>query len=972
MSSKNKTPTAKFPIVGLGGSAGSLSAFENFFINTPLNSGIAFVIVQHLDPDKKSLLTDIIGRNTKMPVVLVVRDTTVKPDHIYVIPPNKEMIIDQGVLKLRQFSPGQLPKYPIDTFLISLSEYNKQYAAAILFSGMGSDGTEGIKAVKANRGLTLVQKPSTAAFDSMPLSAINTGLVDYILPVEDLPGKFMNWAESYNQHPSVEISLKEEQLQELMQKVCNMILRETGNDFSQYKLNTVSRRIESRMNSLRIRNLIKYVAYLEDNAEEIIILFRELLIGVTNFFRDEDSFEVLKTKVIPPILRNKAKGETIRIWSCACSTGDEAYSLAILIHEVLEEISDPRLYKVQIFGTDLDDESIHQARTGLFNNNIAKYISEDRLQKYFKLKGNQYQINKEIREMVVFAIHNVIKDPPFTKLDILSCRNLLIYLTPELQKKILYTFRYALNPTGILFLGSSETLGGFGEMFFPIDAKWRIFAKRESASTYFLRNEYNTNVVVPKPVEKKEVIKYVPDVMKEVASMVQKELLANFAPPSVVINKNGDIIFVNGETGKYLRLAQGQASLNILDMACESIHYDLSNAIREVNSEKSIVVKTNLMVKTDMGYESLNIKVSTFSEVKDTGLLLVIFEDTTVANTKDMVMTSDRREAEISTITELQHEITYTKKHLQNTIEEMEITMEELTSANEESQSTNEELQSANEELTTSKEEMQSLNEELISLNAELQSKMGDFSQVNNDMKNLLLNSETAVIFLDNDLCVKRFSTGAAKIIRLITTDIGRPFSDIVTNIKAVNLEKNIREVLEYLTYKEMEVETNDYQWYKIKIAPYRTVENFIEGAIIIFANISETKKLNDKLFIAYKSNSKIMESMRDAVVLLNEDFRIVTVNSAFCRILNENPGNIIDKLFFEIYEGFWDVPQFKDMLQGVFEIKKEFNDFEVITSRKLQASQKLLINGRIIYGNKPEPQMLLLVMENITHKSEY
>jgi two-component system CheB/CheR fusion protein len=966
---KNETPIVRFPIVGLGGSAGSLAALEVFFINTPLKSGMAFVVIQHLDPDKESLLTDIIIRNTRMPVILVGQNTPVNPEHIYVIPPNKEMTIDQGILKLHELSQGHIPKCPIDTFLISLAACNQQYAAAIIFSGMGYDGAEGVKAIKANGGLTLAQKPNTATYDSMPQNAINTGLVDYIFPVEEMPVKLMSWVGNNNLPFPGEPLLKQEQMHELIQKICNIILQETGNDFSQYKRNTVSRRIESRMNALRITHLIKYVEYLENNAEEIIILFHELLIGVTNFFRDEDSFEVLKIKVILPLIRNKTRGETIRIWACACSTGEEAYSLAILIHEILEEINELQFYKVQIFGTDLDDDSINQARTGLFNTNIDKYITEERLNRYFTKKGNQYQINKEIREMVVFATHNVIKDPPFTKLDILSCRNLLIYLNSELQKKIIYIFRYALNPTGILFLGSSETLGGFGDMFFPMEAKWKIFAKRESSSVYFLKNDYHANVVVPKPIEKKEVTKFVPDVLKEVANMVQKELLANFAPPSVVINKNGDIIYVNGETGKYLRLAQGQASLNILDMACESIRFDLSNAIQEVNSMKNIVLKNELIVKTDAGYQTINIKVRPFSEVKDMGLLLVVFEDITLLNNTNTDTTSDRREKDLSTITELRNELAYTKKHLQNTIEEMEISMEELTSANEESQSTNEELQSANEELTTSKEEMQSLNEELINLNAQLQSKMEDFSHVTNDMKNLLLNSETAVIFLDNDLRIKRFSTGAAKIIKLIPSDTGRPISDIVTNLREIDLVKNINEVLEYLAYKEMEVETNNNEWYKIRIAAYRTIENFIEGAILIFTNITETKKLNDKLFIAYKSNSKIMESMRDAVVLLNEDFRIVTVNNAFHRILNETPGNIIDELFFEISNGFWDVPSFKRTLIEVFKTKKEFNDLIIETNDKYNSCKKLLVNGRLIQGSKLEPYMILLVIEDISVK---
>jgi two-component system CheB/CheR fusion protein len=959
----------RFPIICLGGSAGALSAFELFFINTPLEIGMAFIIVQHLNPEKGSMLPEIISRNTKMPVHLAKNKMMVEPDNVYVIPPSKNMeITEDGKFKLTDQSGHRLLHLPIDIFLNSLAVFNKELSGCIILSGMGKDGTLGVKSIKDHGGITMVQRPSTATFDSMPRSAIDTGMVDYILSVEELPVQLFEWGKKGLPLNTKDIPLREGRTSDLIQTIFELLLINTGHDFSYYKMNTISRRIESRMNANKIHNLSNYVQYLKDHRNEVDILFKELLINVTNFFRDPETFDILKSKILPPLIRSKTDEQTIRVWIPGCATGEEAYSIAILFRELLEENENIRI-KVQVFATDIDDDSINKARLGMYPSTISKYVSEERLAKFFTKKGTVFQVKKELREMIVFATHSVIKDPPFTKLDLLCCRNLLIYLTGELQKKLIYIFHYGLNPSGILFLGSSETLGGYGDLFQSLDAKWRIFKKREGV----ILNASPANIGFPlhissKKMSKKEPDKFRTEEIKEISGMVQKELLESFAPPSVVINKNGDILYINGETGKFLQLAPGQANLNVIEMAKTGLKFDLSTAVQEVSTLKNIVIRKDLMVKNDDHFVHMNLKVKPFAESKDIGLMLVVFEE--ISLTKEKSDKGLQIETNNADVTELQKELSYTKKHLQNTIEEMETSLEELTSTNEESQSVNEELQSANEELTTSKEEMQSLNEELTTLNVELQHKMMDFLQVNNDMKNLLQNTDTAIIFLDNHLNIKRFSPGAAKIVKLISSDVGRPISDIVTNLVNVDMVKIVTSVLETLNFKQMVVSSKDDEWYTLRISPYRTVENFIEGAVVTFTDITVAKKLDQKLKFSEAFISNILESMRDIVVVLDKDMRVISVNRAFFKIFKVTSEQIINKSLFEIGKGILNLPQLKKMLMDVLVEKTEFNNFAAELNIPGIGHKNMKLNARRILEESDGQKLVLLVMEDV-HNQE-
>jgi two-component system CheB/CheR fusion protein len=959
---KNKTDI-RYPIVCLGGSAGALSAFENFFINTPLRTGIAFVVIQHLNPEKGSMLPEIISRNTKMPVHIAQNEIVPLPDNVYVIPPNKNMVIeDGGKLKLTiQDEPRSL-HLPIDLFLKSLAQYNKELAGCVIFSGMGKDGTLGVKSVKEHGGITMVQRPSTCTFDSMPRNAIDTGMVDYVLPVEELPVQLFEWGKSGLPLNTKDIPIREGRTSDLIQTIFELLLTTTGHDFTYYKMNTISRRIESRMNANQIHNLSKYVEYLKENKREVEILFKELLINVTNFFRDPETFDILKNKILPPLIRSKAEDESIRIWISGCSTGEEAYSIGMIFRELLEESENSKI-RVQIFATDIDEESINKARLGIYPLTISKFVSEERLERFFVKKSTSYQVRKELREMIVFATHSVIKDPPFTKLDMLCCRNLLIYLTAELQKKLIYIFHYALNANGVLFLGSSETLGGYGDLFLPLDAKWRIFKKREGV-TLGLAAGFPLNISSAKP-SKREMDKFKSSEIKEMSNIVQKELLESFAPPSVVINKNADILYVNGETGKYLQLSPGQAALNVIEMAKIGLKFDLSTAIQEANTLRTAVIRKDLMVKNDGNFIHINLKVKPFAESKDMGLMLVVFEEVPFLNkvVEGGLVTQGLND---ELIAELQKELSYTKKHLQNTIEEMETSMEELTSTNEESQSINEELQSANEELTTSKEEMQSLNEELITLNVELQHKMQEFLQVNNDMKNLLQNTDTAILFLDNNLNIKRFSPGAAKVIKLISSDVGRPISDIVTNIIKVDLVKVISSVLETLSFKQMEVATKGGDWYILRISPYRTLDNFIEGAVVTFTDVTTSKKMDEKLKISEAYINNILESMRDALVVLDKDLKVISVNKAFYKTFKLTTEQILDKSLFELGNGMWNSSKLKQMLGEVLLDKSEFNNFSMELNIPGAGNKEIKLNARRIVGEIEDHKMILLAMENV------
>jgi two-component system CheB/CheR fusion protein len=837
---KNPSPrkSDNFLIVGIGASAGGLEALEQFLRNVPAGCGIAFVIIQHLDPTYKGILPELLQRATAMPVFQVKDRMKVMPGSVYVIPPNKDMSILHGVLHLFDLAAPRGLRLPIDFFFRSLAEDRKERGIGVILSGMGSDGTMGLRAIKENTGIALVQEPSSAKFDSMPRSAIEAGLADLIAPAEALPGKIID----YLLHASV-LSRSDQTLEEkdqsALEKIMILLRTRTGQDFSLYKKNTVYRRVERRMSIHQIDRISTYVRYLQENPQEVELLFKELLIGVTNFFRDPETWIQLRDEAVPTLLANHPSGGTLRAWSAGCSTGEEAYSMAITFKEAVDKVKPGENYKLQIYATDLDQDAIDKARQGIYPANIAADVSPDRLKRYFIQEENGYRICKEIREMVTFATQNVIMDPPFTKLDILICRNLLIYLTPELQKKLLPLFHYSLLTGGVLFLGSAESISAFADLFTTLNAKARLFRKRECVlgeqpafpATFVPTHKGVSGVGALNPVA-------------NLQSLADQLLLQHFSPPAVLANNKGDIVYISGRTGKYLEPAAGKANWNIFAMAREGIRFDLGGAFQKAQRQKEAVTVKGLKVGAGVFMQTVDIKIQTIDEPEALrGMVMIVFNDVATIPEKKAPAGSRAAPAGSKRVFDLEHELQQFREELQTTREEMQSSQEELISTIEELQSTNEELQSTNEELTTSREEMQSLNEELQTVNAEQQSKMEELARVSNDMRNLLNSTEIVTVFLDNELHIRRFTTGADKIFRVRPGDVGRPLSEIVNDLVYPDLTEEVQKVLQTLVFSEKQVATADGRWYSVRIMPYSTMEDIIAGVVITFSNISAFRK---------------------------------------------------------------------------------------------------------------------------------
>lgn len=832
----------EFPIVGIGCSAGGLEALEGFLSHVPAGSGMAYIIIQHLDPDHQGILTELLQRKTTMPVTQVKDRMKVQPDSVYVIPPNKDMSLLHGTLHLfTPVSPRGL-HLPIDLFFRSLAEDRKERAIGVILSGMGTDGTLGLTAIKEKAGVVFVQDPVTAKFTGMPNSAINSGLADVIAPVDELPEAILG----YSQHaPLIGITSSTIEKQETgaLEKIIIIIRTRTGHDFSQYKRSTLYRRIERRMGIHKIEKIAGYVTYLQENPLEIDLLFKELLIGVTNFFRDHESWDQLKTEVISLLNQKNTYNIPLRAWVPGCSTGEEAYSLAIVIHEVLDEIKslhEDVIPSFQIYATDIDPVAIEKARIGFFPHNIVADITQERLSRFFIREDTGYRIGKEIREGIVFATQNLIMDPPFTKLDIISCRNLLIYFSSDLQKKLIPLFHYSLKPEGILFLGSAETISGFGDLFSPLNAKSRIFHRNETL-LQTIPVEFPTTITTAFSVQREKMQPISTSMNFE--THIQQVLLEQYTSPAVLANDAGDILYINGKTGKYLEMSAGKAIMNIYAMAREGLQYELSTAFTKVVREGGKIFIPGITVGTNGGQQRIDLTVQSMNMV-DTlkGTVLIVFDDIPTP-----VKKRSQKKISFNELECLEQENQHQREALSTLREEMQTSQEELRSTNEELQSTNEELQSTNEELTTSKEEMQSLNEELQTVNTELQSRVEDLSRANNDMKNLLNSTDIATIFLDNDLKVRRFTTQAKTIIKFIESDVGRPITDLASSLEYPDLINDASDVLRTLVFCEKMIHSDDGRWFTVRIMPYRTVDNRIDGLVITFIDVTKAKIAEEK-----------------------------------------------------------------------------------------------------------------------------
>lgn len=837
---KSRSKEKYFPIVGIGASAGGLEALEKFFKNMTESNGMAFVVIQHLDPDYHGAMPELLQRVTSMRVLQATDKLKIQPDHVYVIPPNKTLEVNLNVLHLTNPAQPRGHRLPIDIFFRSLAINSQENGIGIILSGMGSDGSLGVKAIKEKDGLVLIQDPSDAKFDGMPHSAMQSVNADLVATADVLPVKLIDFVKI---SPDGKKEAKTEYKNDI-DKIISLLRQKTGHDFAMYKKTTLLRRIERRQEVHKIGYMQDYIRFLMGNPVEIEILFKELLIGVTNFFRDPAVWKKLREKILPDLINESPDGRTIRAWVTSCSTGEEAYSLAIVFREAVQESQIPKNLSLQIFATDIDRDAIDKARKGIFSSNIAIDVSPELLGRYFVPEGDGYRVHTVIREMIVFAEQNVIRDPPFTKLDILSCRNLLIYMEPVLQKKLFALYYYALRPGGILILGSSESLGNKEDWFSEIDSKMKIYKRSAGFSPTVL-------IDTPRSYYQKEATeneKKMPHkTVENIQTLADQLILQNYSPACVIVNEKGDIVYIAGHTGKYLEPVAGKANWNIHAMAHEGFRHELPKAFRQAEKSPDPIIIRNAKLGTRDNVHYNDIKIEHI-KTRNTlnGLFIVAFVDVRSPAKHDAIHDNNINSQDTGK-QELENELMKTNEELQSTREEMQTSQEELKSSNEELQSTNEELQSANEELTTSKEEMQSLNEELQTVNSELQSKINDLTQANNDMKNLLNSTEIATLFLDKKLNIRRFTDPVVKIFNIRTADIGRPYTDLVNNL-LYQMEEDTSKVLKDLTPIVTEARTNSNMWLSIRIMPYRTYDDRIDGLVITFTDITLAKKLELEL----------------------------------------------------------------------------------------------------------------------------
>ena len=948
-----------FYVVGIGASAGGLEAFEQFFRHAHTDSGMAYVLVSHLDPGHASILTEILQRITIMPVVEAQDQMKVGPNCVYVIPPNRDMSIFHGALQLSVPEQPRGQRMPIDAFLRSLAEDQGERAIGIILSGTGTDGTLGLRAILGAGGVSLVQEPATAKYDGMPNSAIQAGYATQILPVEKMPEVLLSGMCAPNQPPATPATTSG------LNRILMQLRSATGHDFSQYKKSTIGRRIERRMSMHDIRDREVYARYLKEHPAEITLLFKELLINVTNFFRDPEAFEALKREILPQLLAGRPEEYVFRVWVAGCATGEEAYSIAILLREFMDEAKCE--FKILLYATDLDDDAIATARAGIYPPNIAQDVSPERLRRFFIKDEAGYRVKKDIREMVVFAVQNVIKDPPFTKLDLLSCRNLMIYLEPEIQNRLIPAFHYALKPGGLLFLSPSESIGDHPDLFTPLNRKWKFYrATGTAASTRAVMSGGLVWASTPNSKGSDEAIRKIKET--NFAELTKRALLQSYAPASVVTDEKGNILYVHGDTGKYLRPAPGQATLNIVEMAREGLQMELRVALNNVGQgapapSHEVTVKVN----GDMQTVNFSVRQLPGQNAKEK-LLLISFQDVAhptpgkIRHGKGSIPGS----GELRRIEEMERELAYTKENLQATIEEQQASNEELKSTNEELQSTNEELQSTNEELETSKEELQSVNEELVTVNAELQAKIEQLADMQNDMKNLLDNINIGTVFLDEHLRIKRYTREAAQLYRLVASDVGRPLGDIKSTIEGGDILADAQVVLDTLVPFESKLRTADGTSYLARIQPYRTLDNVIDGVVLTFSDISQLIRAEAAGSEARELAEGIVATVREPLIVLDAELRVISASLSFFRYFRTTAEDTIGRQFYELGRQQWDIPELRDLLENILPDNQVFEGYQVEHDFPAIGHRKLSLNARRVAGKPGGRQMILLAIEDM------
>lgn len=844
------TPTPEaIRIVGIGASAGGLAPLEQFLAHVPPHSYMAYVVVQHLDPTHKALLPELLQRITPMSVQEATQGMSVEPDCVYVIPPNTELSVVDDLLTLAKPMEPRGMRLPINVLFSSLASARGERAIGVVLSGMGSDGTLGLQAIKAVGGLTAVQQTDTAQFDAMPKSAIAANCADIIAPPDELPARILSCVDQVPNRDIPDMNTVEPELESTpMQRILGLLHRHTRHDFSLYKPSTLHRRMERRMAIHNLATPTLYADFLKQNPQEIDLLFKEVLIGVTSFFRDAPVWQHLIDTTLPELLARQRGEPNLRAWSIGCSTGEEAYSLAIAFTEVLDKLPAPHGFTLQIFASDLSPDAIATARRGHYPADISKSVSAERLARFFSVHDDGYRINSDIRDLVLFAQQDVVLDPPFTRLDLIACRNLLIYFDQSLQRKLIPLFHYSLRPGGVLLLGSSETVGRYEQLFTPIQSKLRLYLRQDNAQHRDIRLPVKSfpplsRIAKELPVPPSKPSHQTNDNLQAAADQV---LLQVYAPAAVVVNDEGDIVYISGRTGKYLEPAAGKANWNFHAMVREGLRAPIGNALRQAAKQSEPLHLQDLQVQLPGGgIQSIDITVQALREPTALrGTKMIVFRDIAPTQAGPTNKSKSGATAQRAHTAELQQ----CQDEIQTLREENRASHEELQSANEELQSTNEELQSTNEELTTSKEEMQSMNEELQTINAEMQTKLDDLFLAQSDMKNLLNSIEIAILFLDHNLNVRRYTERASKIINIRESDIGRPLSDLTTSLRYPELNDDALDTLSTLVFSEKQILATDGRWFTVRIMPYRRLDNVIDGVVITLLDITETKELEQTL----------------------------------------------------------------------------------------------------------------------------
>ena len=1031
--------TPPIPMIGIGASAGGLEAFTQLLKHLPLDTGMGFVLVQHLDPDHESALTQILSRATRLPVCEITDNQPVEANRVYVIPRDTNLSIVKGVLKLERRERTRMPHRPIDSYFEALAQDQRERAIGIVLSGTASDGTLGLEAIKAEGGITFAQDDS-AKYDSMPRSAVAAGCVDLVLAPAEIakelariakhpyiagqPFEF-SAASTHGEKDHAEAIAHQDDGTALpsggrgrsrgggkqardeaghgeqdepksveagYKKIMLLLRNHCGVDFSLYKASTIQRRITRRMVLTRQDQLAGYAGFLRDNAQELDALFSDVLISVTSFFRNPEAFEALQREVLPKLLAQRSD-DPVRCWVLGCSTGQEAYSLAISFMEVARKA--PHVRKLQIFATDLNEKLLEKARFGLYAKTLAQDISPERLRQFFTDEEGGYRINKALREMVVFARQNLIADPPFSRMDFISCRNLLIYLEPILQQKALPTFHYALKPHGYLLLGASESVGGYTDLFEPVDRKYKIFSKKSAPTPAFhmpVRKEQPEQAqpghrLPPLPLGPAE--GRLPEALRgELNAQREADRIAvsQFAPPGVLINDELQVLQFRGLTGAYLEPPAGRASFDVLKMAREGLMLPLRTAINKAKQENKTVRTEHVRVRRGGVTQTIHVEVIPLKNLRER-CFLVVFEEAEKPGSVAALPRSRRQpsapplrtQQESRPLAELKADLSETREYLQVMQEQHEAANEELQAANEEVQSANEELQSINEELETSKEELESANEELTTVNEEMLNRNVELNRLNNDLFNLQTSTKLAIVLLGRDLTIRRFSPQAEKQFQLLAADIGRPIGRLRHTLVPSGPEESPLDlatlsatVIDELGEQEHEVYDKSVgRWYSLRVRPYMTSDNKVDGAVLVLLDIDAIKRSEQVIVAAREYAENTVEALREPLLVLDDQLRVESANRAFYRVFHVAPAETVGKVFFELGEGQWNVPRLRVLLDEIQPHRTSIENFQVEFDSEQLGHRTMLLNARRINDPQKKTKRILLAIEDVTDRMQ-